>query len=164
MCPRGLAALIVMLCGLLSSGTANATINVIKGTLTCFLGCNKSVVQEVAQGQEHAFEMVGQFVDLSTSAEVSASGVSASYGNRKGGFGSSIIVKLDVCSNAEPGERTVKMRYTIETNGPGTFKIRVVRRGTVNQIRYRRPLPFRPGGQASELVAPVNLPLNEPVI
>jgi hypothetical protein len=143
---------------------ANATIEVIKGSLTCFIGCNKNIVQSVAQGEDHAFEVVGQFVDLSTKVEITGSGVSVSYGTRKGGSNSSIIVRFDVRSDAAPGERTVKMRYAIETNGPDTFKIKVVRRGTVSRIQYRRPLPFRPGGAASELVAPVNLPLNEKVV
>lgn len=147
-----------------SIGTANATIDVVKGSLTCFIGCNKNVVQSIAQGQDHSFEVVGQFVDLSSKVEITGSGVSVSYGTRKGGSRSSIIVKFDVRPDAAVGERTVKMRYAMETNGPDTFRVRVVRRGTISQVQYQRPLAFRPGGQTSMLVAPVNLPLNERVV
>jgi hypothetical protein len=155
------AALVVFLL----TAPAHATITVVKGSLTCFLGCNKNVVQKVAQGQEGSFEVVGQYVDLSTKVEITGSGVSVSYGTRKGGSNSSIIIRFDVHPNAAVGERTIKMRYAIETNGPDTFKIRVVNRGTVDRIQYRKPLPFRPGGgPSSELVDPVNLPLNQKVV
>jgi hypothetical protein len=57
------------------------------------------------------------------------------------------------------------MRYAIEVNGPDTFKVRVVRRGSISQVQYQRPLPFRPGGgPATELVAATGLPLNERVV
>jgi hypothetical protein len=152
-------------CLLFLSEPAQATIEVVKGSLSCFLGCNKNVVQSVAQGQEHAFEVVGQFVDTSTGVEITGSGVTVRYGTRKGGSNSSIIVEFIVQPNAALGERTVKMRYFVEANGPDTFKIRVVRRGTISRVQYRRPLPFRPGGgPASTLVEPVNLPLNERVV
>jgi hypothetical protein len=150
---------------LMSSTPAHATIEVIKGSLTCFIGCNKNVVQSVAQGQEHVFEVVGEFVDLSTKVEITGSGVSVSYGARRGGSNSSIIVRFNVHPDAAPGERTVKMRYTVETSGPDTFKIRVVRRGNISRIQYRRPLPPQRGQRpSSELVAPVNLPLNQRVV
>lgn len=158
------AALIALLC-LVVVDTANGTIDTIKGTLVCFIGCGKNVVQFVARDREHAFEVVGQFVDLSTAVEMADrnSGVTPTYGTRKPGSRSSIIVKFDVRPNATLGEHTVRMRYAVETSGPDSFKIRVVRRGTVSRIQYRRPLP--PGGPAAdELVAPMNLPLNEPVV
>jgi hypothetical protein len=61
------------------------------------------------------------------------------------------------------------MRYAIETSGPDTFKVRVVRKGNISQIQYRRPLPFRPGGPppggpATELVPPTSLPLNQRLV
>ena len=144
---------------------AQATIETIKGSLTCFVGCNRDVVQLIAQGEDHSFEVVGQFVDTSTAVQITGSGVSVSYGTRKVGANSSIIVRFNVASNAAPGERTVNMRYAIEINGPDTFKVRVVRKGSISQIQYQRPLPFRPGGgPASELVAATGLPLNERVV
>lgn len=147
------------------SSSAMATINTIKGSLTCFIGCNKDVVQFIAQGEQHSFEVVGGFVDTSTGVEITGSGVSVSYGTRKHGSGSSIIVRFDVADNAAPGERTVRMRYAIETNGPDTFRVRVVRKGNITDVQYRRPLGFRPGGgPATQLVAPTGLPLNERVI
>ena len=116
------------------AGTASATISTIKGTLSCFTGCGKDVVQKISPGESHSFEVVGQFVDLSTSVAISGSGVSVSYGTRKSGSGSSIIVKFNVSSGADAGERTVTMHYAIETNGPDTFKVRVVRRGSITSI------------------------------
>ncbi len=168
-----------------ASGTATATIETIKGTLTCFLGCNKNVVQFVVQGEQHSFEVVGQFVDLSTAVQINGSGVSVSYGTRKGGSNSSIIVKFDVDDNAAAGERTVKMRYAIETNGPDTFKIKVVKKGSISQVQYKRPLQLasgivqanpnlpRPqvnfpiagsGSPPTQLVAAADIPLNEKVV
>lgn len=148
----------------LQATPAQATIETIKGSLTCFVGCNRSVVQLIAQGEQHSFEVVGQFVDKSTAVQITGSGVSVSYGTSKGGANSSIIVRFDVGDNAALGERTVKMRYFIETNGPDTFKVRVVRKGNISQVQYQRPLPFRPGGAATELVAATGLPLNERVV
>jgi hypothetical protein len=150
---------------LMSSIQATATIETIKGTLGCFNGCNKDKVQFVAQSENHSFEVVGQFVDLSTEVQVTGSGVSVSYGTRSGGANSSIIVKINVDDNAAEGERTIKMRYAVETNGPDTFKVRVVAKGAISQIQYSRRLPFQPGGgPARELVAPTGMPLNEKVI
>jgi hypothetical protein len=125
---------IVTLLLLTIAGSASASITTIKGTLACFVGCNRDVVQKIAQGETFAFEVVGQFVDTSTSVEISGGGVDVSYGTRKHGSGSSIIVKFDLTNGADPGERTVKMHYAIETNGPDTFKVRVVRKGSVTAI------------------------------
>ncbi len=157
------AFLILLILSLSSS--AMATIETIKGTLTCFVGCNRNVVQFIAQGEQHSFEVVGRFVDTSTAVEITGSRVSVSYGTRKHGANSSIIVNFDVRDNAALGERTVRMRYAIETSGPDTFIVRVVRKGNISQIQYSRRLPFRPGGgPATELVAPTGLPLNERVL
>ena len=125
---------IVTLLLLTIAGSASASITTIKGTLACFVGCNRDVVQKIAQGETFAFEVVGQFVDTSTSVEITGGGVDVSYGTRKHGSGSSIIVKFDLTNGADPGERTVKMHYAIETNGPDTFKVRVVRKGSVTAI------------------------------
>lgn len=153
---------LVLMITICSSSDSQATIDTIKGSLTCFVGCGRTVVQNIAQGNDHSFEVVGQFVDLSTGVRINGEGVSVSYGTRKHGSNSSIIVKFDVQSNAAPGERTVTMEYP---TGTDTFRVRVVRRGTISQVQYRRPLPFRPGGgAANELVAATGLPLNEKVI
>lgn len=150
---------------MLQATPAQATIETIKGSLTCFVGCNRDVVQLIAQGEQHSFEVVGQFVDTSTAVQITGSGVTVSYGTRKGGSNSSIIVRFNIGDNAAPGERTVKMRYAIETSGPDTFIVRVVRKGNISQVQYRRSLPFRPGGgPATELVAATGLPLNERVV
>lgn len=157
------AFLILLILSLSSS--AMATIETIKGTLTCFVGCDRNVVQFIAQGEQHTYEVVGGFVDTSTAVEITGSGVSVSYGTRKHGANSSIKVNFNVGDNAAPGERTVRMRYAIETSGPDTFRVRVVRKGNISQIQYSRRLPFRPGGgRATELVAPTGLPLNERVL
>ncbi len=154
--------LIVVLFGL--STPAFGTIDTIKGSLTCFTGCNRSVVQLIAQDEEHSFEVVGRFVDTSTAVQITGDDVSVSYGTRKAGSNSSIIVKFVVRRDAAPGARTVRMRYAIETSGPDTFTVKVVPKGTISQIQYLRPLPFRPGGAATELVPATGLPLNERVI
>ncbi|HLF83668.1 MAG TPA: hypothetical protein VI837_05780 [Blastocatellia bacterium] len=147
------------------SSSAMATIDTIKGTLTCFLGCNGNVVQLIAQGENHSFEVVGSFVDTSTAVQITGSGVSVSYGTRKHGANSSIIVNFNVNDNAALGERTVRMRYAIETSGPDTFKVRVVGKGNISRIQYRRPLPFQlGGGRATELVPPTGLPLNQRLV
>jgi hypothetical protein len=122
--------------------SAEASITTIKGTLACFVGCDRGVVQKISPGESHSFEVVGQFVDLSTSVEITGSGVSVSYGTRKSGSGSSIIVKFNVSSGADPGERTVTMHYAIETNGPDTFKVRVVRRGSIASITPSSNIPL----------------------
>ncbi|MGH9947883.1 MAG: hypothetical protein ACRD6X_11875 [Pyrinomonadaceae bacterium] len=184
----GLTTILFIVLVLVSGGSAMASITTIKGSLTCFLGCNKNVVQFIPQGEDIAFEVVGQFVDLSTSVEITGSGVSVSYGTRKGGSNSSIIVRFNVSSTAASGERTVKMRYAIETNGPDTFKVRVVKKGTITDIKYKRPLVLAsnspitanpnlppsgvtfPGAGSSlsspptQLVEPVNIPLNQKVV
>lgn len=164
---RRISLLVVAATALLAcnGSLALATVETIKGSLTCFTGCNRDVVQLIAQGEKHSFEVVGRFVDTSTAVEISGSGVTVSYGTRKAGSGSSIIVNFDVGDNAAPGERTVKMRYAIETSGPDTFKVRVVRKGNISRIQYRKSLPFqRGGGPASELVSATGLPLNERVV
>jgi hypothetical protein len=145
------------------SSPALATIVTIKGTLTCSIGCSRTVVQFIAQGENHSFEVVGQFVDLSTGVQISGSRVTVSYGTRKGGANSSIIVNFSVQGNAAPGERTVTMNYA--NGGTDTFKVRVVSKGSISQVQYRRPLPFRlGGGAATELVPATNLPLNQTVL
>ena len=49
--------------------------------------------------------------------------------------------------------------------GTDTFKVRVVRKGSISQVQYRRSLPFqRGGGPATELVPATSLPLNERVV
>jgi hypothetical protein len=147
------------------SSSAMATIETVKGTLSCFVGCNRNVVQLIAQGEQHAFEVVGFGVDTSKDVEITGSGVSVSFGTKQSG---SVIVNFNVSANAAPGERTVKLRYWVEFSGPDTFKVKVVRVGSISQVRYRRTLPFRTGlGPATppvELLPATNLPLNQRVI
>jgi hypothetical protein len=81
----------------------------------------------------------GQFVDLSTRAEISGSGVSVSLGTRTGGSNSSIEVRFNVDASASLGDRTVKLRYAIETSGPDTFSVKVVHGGRIDSIEQRVP-------------------------
>ena len=116
------------------------------------------------RGESHGFEVVGSFVDLSTAVEISGSGVSVSYGNRKSGANSSIIVKFNADENAAPGERTVKMRYLIETNGPDTFKVKVVKKGSITRVQYKRQINLQAGFTQNLLSAPTSIPLNQKVV
>jgi hypothetical protein len=95
----------------------------------------------------------GQFVDLATKAEVS--GGSASLANQVHGNNSSVDVVLNFNSL---GDKTVKLRYAIETNGPDTFKVTVIRGGTVDQIQQR--VPFL---NNSRLIAANAIPVNQRV-
>jgi len=102
----------------------------------------------------------GQFVDLSTRVEISGSGVSVSFGQRTGGSNSSIEVKFNVDDSASLGERTVKLRYAVETSGPDTFNVQVVRGGQVNSIQ-QRVTSSQTG--ISSLVAANAVPINQQV-
>lgn len=160
----GLKVILLAVLFLMSNISAMATIETIKGTLTCFLGCGKNVTQFIAQGENHSFEVVGQFVDLSTEVQITGSGVSVSYGTRKGGSNSSIIVRFDVNENAAPGERTVKLRYAIETNGPDTFTVKVVKKGNISQVQYKKPVQQFTRDAHFQLSPATNLPLNEKIV
>jgi len=134
---------------LISVGTANATIDVIKGTLSCFQGCPANTIQNLVPNKTTSFVVVGQFVDLSTSVEIDGAGVGVGYGARTSGAGSSIIINFVVAQGAAAGDHTVKMHYLVETNGPDTFKVHVVNKGTVATIT---PLTNIPLNQVVHLV------------
>jgi hypothetical protein len=111
---------------------ATATINSIASDWCN--SCLPGAVHRIVAGKQTSMLVKGQFVDLSTRVEINGSGVSVSFGDRTHGSNSSIEVKLNVDSSASLGERTVKLRYAIETNGPDTFKVQVVRGGHVDKI------------------------------
>ena len=140
--------------------SAMATIASIQSDLCPNPACLPGVVHPIVAGKQTSMVVKGQFVDLSTRVEISGSGVSVSYGDRVGGSGSYIVVKFNVSSSADLGERTVKLRYAIETNGPDTFKIRVVRGGTVDQVQQRIP-GLIPG--TTRLIAADTIPINQRV-
>lgn len=171
-----------------ASSSALATIELIKGTLSCATGCGKNVVQLVAPGEQNVFEVIGQFVDGSTAVQITGAGVSVSYGTRKGGHESSIVIKVNVDDNAAASERTVKMRYLVEADGYDSFVIKVVKKGSISQIQMKRPplqiassgivqinpavslqtLSLPTSGNITapltRLVPAVNIPLNEKVV
>lgn len=122
--------------------------------------CQPSFVSPIVEGKTMIVTVKGQFVDLSTGVEISGSGVSVSYGQRQGGSNSYIEVKFVVDDAAALGERTVKMHYTIETNGPDTFKVRVVRGGRVDKIEQKVP-GLTPG--TTRLVEANAIPANQRV-
>ncbi|NOS78915.1 MAG: hypothetical protein HOP35_13315 [Nitrospira sp.] len=154
---------------------AHATIENIEGTLTCRNGCNRTTVQKVAQGGTFTFRVFGQWVD--TASEVQ-SDFNYAIVNRKHGQGSYIDIKLVVGQYMDPGERTVKIRYPVEVNGYDSFKLRVVKRGTISSVMYKRPryatqtvIAGAKGPMVTkqviaghDVVPPVNLPLNQPAV
>src|SRR5436190_11644158 len=142
------------------AGNAMATIGAIQSDLCPNGGCLPGTVHPVVVGKSTSMVVKGQYVDLSTSVDISGSGVDVSYGDRVGGSGSHIVVKFTVHTGAALGERTVKMHYAVETNGPDTFKIRVVRGGTIDKIEQRIPGLF---AGTTRLVAADSIPVNQPV-
>ena len=148
---------------------ANATISAIASDLCSGAPCLPHVVQPVVRGVDgnkvSTMTVKGQFVDTSTAVEVSGSGVSVSYGTRTHGNNSSIVIRFTVSPSAALGERTVRMRYAIETNGPDTFKIKIVRGGDVTEIK-RKVTAVNPltGAPLTTYHDPTSLPLNTPVV
>jgi hypothetical protein len=112
--------------------SASATINSIASDW-CH-SCLPGAVHRIVAGKQTSMVVKGQFVDLSTRVEISGSGVTVSFGDRVGGSNSSIVVRFNVGASAALGERTVKLRYAIETSGPDTFQVKVVRGGRVDKI------------------------------
>jgi len=102
----------------------------------------------------------GQFVDLSTRVEITGSGVSVSFGQRTGGSNSSIVVRFNVDDSASLGGRTVKLRYAVETSGPDTFSVQVVRGGHIDSVQQRVP---GPQAGTTRLVAANAIPINEQI-
>lgn len=117
----------------LGAGTpAAATINSIASDWCN--SCLPGAVHRIVAGKHTSMVVKGQFVDLSTRVEITGSGVSVSFGDRTHGSDSSIVVRFDVDNSAALGERTVKLRYAVETSGPDTFKVQVVRGGRIDRI------------------------------
>jgi hypothetical protein len=120
---------------LLARASASATITGVSSDGCPGTTCLPSFVTPVVAGKTMSVLVKGQFVDLSTGVEVpNGGGVHASIGARQGGGNSSVEVRFDVDASAALGERTVKLHYAIETNGPDVFKIRVVRGGDIDKI------------------------------
>jgi len=143
------------------AGSAMATIGAIQSDLCPNGGCLPGTVHPVVVGKSTSMVVKGQYVDLSTSVEISGSGgVDVSYGDRVGGSGSNIVVRFTVHPGAALGERTVKMHYAIETNGPDTFKIRVVRGGSIDRIEQRVPGLI---AGTTRLIAADAIPVNQRV-
>lgn len=122
--------------------------------------CLPSFVTPIVASKTMIVTIKGQFVDLSTGVEISGSGVSVSYGQRQGGSNSYIEVKFAADDSAPLGERTVKMHYAVETNGPDTFKVRVVHGGRVDRIEQKVSGPT-PG--TTRLVEANAIPVNQRV-
>jgi len=139
------------------TASASATITSIKSDMCVNPECLSSVVQPVVRGSGSVsrisvMTVKGPSVDLSTSVSVSGEGVSAVYGARTHGTGSSIVIQFSVRGDAPFGTRTVTMKYLI---GSETFTIRVIRGGTITTLR--RVL------DNGTLTAAVNIPVNVPV-
>ena len=116
-------------------------------------GCQPSFVVPIVLNKTMTVTIKGQFVDLATRAEVS--GGTASLSNQVHGSNSSVDVVLNFNSL---GDKAVKLRYAIETNGPDIFKVTVIRGGTVDQIQ--QSVPFL---NTTRLVAANTIPVNQRV-
>ena len=139
------------------TASASATITSIKSDMCVNPECLPNVVQPVVRGSGSVpkisvMTVRGPSVDLSTGVSVTGEGVTAVYGTRTHGTGSSIVIQFSVNGNAPLGVRTVTMKYLI---GSETFIIRIVRGGTITSLR--RVL------DNGTLAAPVNMPVNVPV-
>ena len=129
----GLAAVLMLAAGT----SARATITGISADGCAGATCQPSFVAPIVSGKQTSVTLKGQYLDLSTSVEISGSGVHVSYGNRSGGSNTFIVVQFNVDSTASLGDRTVKLHYSIETNGPDTFKVTIVRGGHVDKVQQR---------------------------
>jgi hypothetical protein len=150
-------AVIFVIC---AGTSAMATITGISSDGCAGTTCQPSFVSPIVAGKQMTVTVKGQFVDLSTRVEISGSGVSVSYGDRAGGSNSFIVVRFNVDDSASLGERTVRLRYAIETNGPDTFHVKVVRGGRVDKIEQKVP-GLLVG--TTRLVAPDTIPVNQRV-
>jgi hypothetical protein len=99
--------------------------------------CNNTFPYPIPQGKTTTIDVEGQFVDLSTGLEVSpSSDVTVTSAGQSSGHK---FVKIAVQSDAAPGVRTVELHYLVETNGPDTFKILILRGGKVTSITTPTP-------------------------
>jgi hypothetical protein len=130
---------------LLAPGVAQATIERIEDDGFCKRGlniCTGTEPYSLLPGKTVTVTLLGQFVDLATAVEVTGpAGVSASG---VGTASSSKTIRLTVTNNATPGVRTLKLRYLVETSGPDTLELVVLRPGIIGNITAPTPTePFR---------------------
>lgn len=93
----------------------------------------------VLQGGPTKYTLIGPWTDHSATASVSGAGVTAALSNPKANFdNSSIDVTLIAQAGAAPGERTVALRNA-SGGSTGTFKIRVVRKGSITGVEMPSP-------------------------
>lgn len=132
---RGLLIVTVLI--VFQAMPAQATITKIVGDVCS--NCGAAVEYPIRQGQTTTVTVEGPLVDLSTRLEVSGSGVTVSNAGTSSGKKS---IKIVVRADAEPGLRTVKLRYLVEATGPDTFKILVVRSGRVTNVDVPSPSQY----------------------
>ena len=139
--PRALVAIGVFLVGYASP--ASATITNIWGPAgeICILSapCNGSFKYPIRQGRNPTLDIEGQFVDLSTSQEISGSGVTISTTSTSS---SHRHMKITVGADAAPGARTITLHYAVEVNGPDKFTILVLRAGKVTSVTAPDPTQY----------------------
>src|SRR6185436_3545911 len=104
--------------GLTMTLSVSATITSIKSDMCGNPECTSGVVQPVVRGSGSVSKIsvmtvTGAGVDLSTGVSVSGEGVSAVYGSRTFGTGSSIVIQFSVRGDAPIGNRTVTMKYLV---------------------------------------------------
>jgi hypothetical protein len=99
--------------------------------------CTNTFAYPIPQGRTTTIDVEGQFVDLSTGLEASPS--SDITVTSAGQSSSHKLVRIAVQSDAAPGVRTIKLHYLVETNGPDTFKIMILRAGKVTSITTPTP-------------------------
>ena len=140
---RNSMMLIFVVVILSAANVAHATINKIVDDGICRTRtCTPANPYPLLLGKTATVTLQGQFVDLATAVEITGpAGVSAAS---VGTASSSKTITLTVTSNAAPGVRTVKLRYLVETNGPDTFTVVVLRGGVINNVTFPAPTaPFR---------------------
>lgn len=144
---------------LLAPGVAQATIERIEDDGICTPDrssrsiCSVSKPYPLIAGRTVTVTLAGRFVDLATAVEVTGpAGVSASS---VGTASSRKTIRLTVTNDATPGIRTLKLRYLVETSGPDTLTLVVLRRGVIGNITI--PTPTEPFRSADLTIAGTNL-------
>lgn len=128
---------------LLASNSAWAIIDKVEFRRLTFPAGN--VVRMPQSCSDCELKVTGFGVDFANRIEVSSSsGIDVSgITEKKGGNGSFIKFKLTIEDDAAASERTVTIKYPL---GQDTFKIRVIRVGTISKIEYKRPTTTSPRG------------------
>lgn len=121
----------------------------------------------VAQGRDRTFRVSGGGTDLASKIEVSGSGIAdCPITGRKGGIGSYIQFTCTVQPNATANVRTVTIKYPL---GEDTFRIEVMKVGTVSKIEYEPDLSIANtsfgtiGSSTSNRQPTNNLPRNQEI-